>query len=476
MGCESLSAAAVSPGATDNWAEAVAEVISRMLGATPRRLRAVLVLPSDVFLLKQMRTPRVSPAKSRQVLEFAVGQQIPHATGEMVWDTLNSGTYGEENDHLVVAVKTQTVTPLFRVLRDARLELGTVLPSILTLHAAGPISFPVCRPRRLLIEPGTPGTTFLQTEGTRFAVRSLGQVASKSMTPPEATAIVESGDGILRLAQEATRTLLHFNRQNHFETPEQVVLAAGEAWDPEKVSRLGEQLKLAVECPGPVSLAPIPADGIGADGTTFARLLGGAAIGLGRAGLAVNLMPPEICQQESSRKRKPWLVMATLLAASALLPPILLLRLESAAMQRESQELEKALAPLQARSKRLQEQQAQIAALKRESERLQTLRSRRTGWLEFFAAVQARLAAVDDVWLERLQTIAPEGGVPMKLVIRGYLLDRGTIPVAAKMKTLIRELRTIPGVGAVEGESFDGGRPHLLRFELVLVGNATHPL
>lgn len=447
-----------------------------MLGTTPRRARAVLVLPSPVVLLKQMRTPRVSPAKSRRVLEFAVGQQIPHAAGEMVWDALSAGTYGDEHDHLVVAVKTQTVMPLCRAVRDARLELGPVLPSILALHAAGTISLSACRPRRLLIETGTSGTTFLQTDGTRFAVRSLSLVAPKSGTQPDVGAMVEPADGIMRLAQEATRTLLHFNRQNHFETPEQVMLATEAAWNPEKVLRLGEQLKLAVEVPGPAPLAPDPADGIVADGTTFARLLGGAAIGLGRAGLALNLMPPEIGQQERLRKRKPWLVMATLLGSSALLPPIFLLRQESVTLQRESRELEKTLAPLRAQAKRLQEQQVQIAALTRESERLQNLRIRRTGWLEFLAAVQARLAVVGDVWLERLQPIAPEGAVPMRIVVRGYLLDRGTTPVAAKMKTLIRELRTIPGVVAVEEGSFDVGRPHLLRFELALVGDATLPL
>jgi Tfp pilus assembly protein PilN len=301
-------------------------------------------------------------------------------------------------------------------------------------------------------------------------------VVPKAVTPAEASSIAESGDRVVRLAQEATRTLLHLNRQNHFETPEQVMLATEEAWDPETVSRLGEQLKLAIESPGPVSVASTPADEIVLDGPTFARLLGGAAIGLGRTELAVNLIPPEVFQHEQSRKRNPWLVMATLLAASALLPPILLLRWEAAALRRESHKLEQALAPLQARARRLQDLQAQIATLQRESERLQNLRSCRTSWLKLFAAVQERLAAVEDVWLERWQTIAPEGHVPMKLTIHGYILDRGTTPVSARMKTLIKELRTIPGVGAVEEEGFDLGRPHLVRFELVLVGDAAQPL
>jgi len=335
---------------------------------------------------------------------------------------------------------------------------------------------PAGQSRRLLIETGAWGTTFLQTDGERFAVRALGWTQSHAPLATGAVATVGSLDGIVQLAPEATRTLLHFNRQNYFEAPAQIMLASEPRLDSEAKARLGEQLKTRVECIAPTVSTPVGAEDVVANGTALPRLLGGAASGLGRRGPLVNLVPSEIREQEKSRRRKPWLVAATLLAASVLLPPIFHLRAESARRRQQSVELEKILAPLQAREKRMQALQTQLAALKRESERLQVLAGSRTSWLGFLAAVQDRLAIVEDSWLERLQTVAPEGDAPLKLVIHGCMLDRGTPAVAEKMRTLIRELQTIPGVGAVEGARFDSGRSSLFRFELVLVVDATHPL
>jgi Tfp pilus assembly protein PilN len=460
--CESLTVETMPQVASESWPAAAAAVTKKMLGATALRGRAILILPSHAVTYKHMRTPRVSPAKSRQVLEFAVGQSMPHAAGELLWDACSASVQGEEIDHLVIAVKTQTVAPLFRVIQDARLELAGVLPSILALRVAGPMTLPKPRRRRMVIEAEARTATFLQIDEARLAVRSLS--------------LAESGDWVLRLAQEGTRTLLHFNRQNQFESPEQVIVASDESWDSESVSRLSEQLKLPVEQLDFGGLVSIPSHGMAAGGMSYARLLGGAAIALGRAEPTGNLVPEAMREQERLRRRMPWLVAAALVSVTVLLPPIFVLRRDAALRQQENAELQQALAPLLARSKRMQGLQTQIAALRKEGEWLQTLAERRVGWMEFLAGLQARFATVEDVWLERLQTVAPDGEVPMKLVIGGYILDRGTPPVAERMKTLVRELRTIPAVAAVEGERFDASRPHLLRFELVLVISASHPL
>jgi len=457
---ESVTAESLAPATGTNWSAAVAEWVGK-LAAACRGSQVVLVLPPHAVLLKQMRTPRLSPAKSRQVLTFAVGQAWPHAPGELVWDAVGSSMQGEETDHLVVAARLPMLAPIYRAIQDAGLELTAVLPSLLALRAAEATA--ATSSCRLVIEMGERACTFLQIDGERFAVRSL------------APNLAEPGDAVTRLAQEATRTLLHFGRQNQFANPEQVVLAAEETWAPDRVSRLSELVKLPVVCLDP---APGPGSrgGEAEAGMALARMRGGAAIGFGRAGPVVNLIPEAMRERRRMRRRRSWLIAAGLLLVATPLWPIFVLRAESAAKRRDMVEREKALAPFLARSRRLQAHQSEIDRLRRELEWLQELSGRRTAWLGFMADLQARTQAVEDVWLERLHPVDPGGDDPMKLALSGYVLDRGTRPVAEKIKTLVRELRTIPAVATVEGERFDASRPHLLRFELVLVISAEHPL
>jgi hypothetical protein len=459
--CESIASEALSSAAGED-AAGISAVLERMLPAVPRNARVVLIPPPHVILLKQMRTPRVSAAKSRQVLEFAVAQAWPQAAGEMVWDAIGSAIAGEEMDHLVIAAKLSGLVPWCQAIQRARLELSAVVPSILALRAAEAASSRVSR--RLLVEAGARAATFLQADGERFAARSLGTVATGS------------GDEIARLAQEATRTSLHFHRQNGWANPELIVLVAEPEWDESRVARLGEMAKLPVESLRPVREPAVPKGAESVPRATWARMQGGALVASGRHGPAAMLIPETVREQRRRRRKRAWLAAAVVLAATALLPPILTLRRESAVRQRQCETLEKSLAPLLARSQRMQERHREIARLREELELLDAIAQRRTAWFELLGGLQERLSRVGEVWLERMQAVAAENEAPVRIVIDGCLLDRGEPPVAERMKAVVRELRTIPAVAAIEAERFDSSQPHLLRFELVLVISATHPL
>lgn len=140
------------------------------------------------------------------------------------------------------------------------------------------------------------------------------------------------------------------------------------------------------------------------------------------------------------------------------------------------------MAPLRARESRNRTNLEKLAQLRTQVGGLQSVHNRRAGWLKLFTGLQERLVKVEDVWLEKLQTIPPATGVPMKLVISGRMLDK-TNPLAkvspetfTRVKELLAGIVELPSVSAVEGERFDNSQPGILKFDFVLVIDDAHPL
>jgi type IV pilus assembly protein PilM len=144
--------------------------------------------------------------------------------------------------------------------------------------------------------------------------------------------------------------------------------------------------------------------------------------------------------------------------------------------------MEEALTPLRARAARNRENLARLEQLKAQVAQLQSVEDRRAGWLQLFAGLQEWLVKVEDVWLEKLQTIPPAAGAPMKLVVSGRMLDK-TNPLAkvspetfTRVKDLLAGIVDLPSVAAVEGERFDNSQPGILKFDFALVIDPAHPL
>ena len=141
---------------------------------------------------------------------------------------------------------------------------------------------------------------------------------------------------------------------------------------------------------------------------------------------------------------------------------------------------------------------AQIEEARKQVAALQGLVATKANWLDFLADVQARLAKVGDVWLERVQLVQPpaadpavpvtpaaDGAAavpPLKLALTGRLLDVAN-PVSnvspesyERVKKLIASFTGSPFVASVENEHFDNTQPGLLRFDFTLVVNPARPL
>ncbi len=455
----------------ENWLGATSAAL-RSLAAKSGHGPAVMILPPHAVLLKHLKTPRVDPTKRDRIVQFEVAQNIPFAINEVVWDTVVAGEREQEVDLLLAAAKLEVVEPLCLAARSAGFDVRQVVPAALALHAAETLLPSVGRERRLVLSMGARAVTFLQSGGSCFALRSLAMNGAES-----------GEDGALRLAQEARRSILHFQRQNGLEAPTVVRLNGDRAQLPNLAADLGGQLNLPVEWLDVVpairfapSVTPAVAD------AALADLFGAAAIQLQLVMTAMNLLPPAVHRREELRRRRPWLIAAAALAAGSLLPPISHYRRASARAGAEMAAVEKVVAPLQRREASNRSRLNEIAALTRELAQLRVLDERRTGWIRLLADLQEEFTAVEDAWVEGMQPIAPTGDGPMKLSISGRMLDRRN-PLAkvsseseARVKSLLAGIARSPWVATVESERFDSTRPGILKFDFVVVTNSAQPL
>lgn len=492
-------------GSEDHWLEHTKAALTVLRGKIKPAGPVVLVLPAHLVLTKLIKTPRVDPAKREKVIHFEAEQSLPYALADVVWDSTLAGGHDLDLEVLLAAAKLEAVEPLCAAVQAAGFEPGLILPSPLATLAAFRLVHEQSKEPVLILNLGARSTTLLHVEGARFVVRTLalgGQGITQQLAqnqacdPEEAEAIKLSGrSGSLtadametlatRLAQEITRSVLHFRRQSGLEHPARVHLTGGGA----RLAGLGEALAAKLKVPvgrldvlGAVEIGREAArHDVAEHALTLADLAGAAATRLRPGQPVLNLLPPRLRRHENLRRRQPWLVAAAVLAVAALLPPLLHFRAVAAEARDRTDALERALAPLREREARNRANLQQLEELRQQIAQLQGIHDRRTGWLNLMADLQGRLVRVEDVWLERM-SVASTPGAPLKLAVSGRMLDK-TNPLSKvspetfnRVKALLASIVDSPFVAAVEAERFDNGQPGILKFDFVLVADPARPL
>ncbi len=482
----------------DRWLENTAAALRTLHAGRQWAGPVVLVLPAHLTLIKQCRAPRVEPAKRDQVIRFEAAQAIPYALTDVVWDSVISGETEAGQEVMLAVVKRDILEQLGAAVRAAGFTPGRILPSALATLAGFRLAQPRLSQPVLVLNLGARSTTLLQVQGKCFLARTLPiggggitqQLAeNQDCDPDEAERIklsersadlVAEGRETLatRLAQEITRSVMHFGRQSGMANPAHIFLTGGGA----RLAGFSDLLATRLKVPVEHFAAPVGVESGAASALTLTDLVGAASIALQPAQPALDLMIPGLRQQKTGRHRQPWLIAAAVLAVAAVVVPLMHYRQVAVTARAKTVALEEMIAPLRAREARNREKLARLELLKAQLARLQSLHDRRTGWLQLLAGLEERLVKVEDVWLEKLQTIPPAEGSPMKLMVSGRMLDK-TNPLAqvspetfTRVKDLLAGIVDLPAVLAVEGERFDHSQPGVLKFDFALVIDPTHPL
>lgn len=310
------------PGGEADWLEQTRVALAALQTRTGTAGSVGLVLPPHLTLTKLIKTPRVAPAKLGQVLRFEAEQSIPYAPTEVVWDTVVAAGHETELEMLLAAAKREAVEALCGVVQAAGYEPHLVLPSCLATLAAFRLARGTATEPTLVLNLGARSTTLLLVRDERFTVRSLALGTRNIMWKT-----AEQQDHVAleiiatRLAQEITRSALHFRRQGGQEQPVRICLTGGGA----RLSGLGETLAAKLKLPvGQLALSGVleigrglaPEDAAGRD-LPLVDLVGAAATQLRPGQAVLNLLPPPL-RRRANRRRRLWLAGASLALAAAL--------------------------------------------------------------------------------------------------------------------------------------------------------------
>ena len=495
---------ALQAGHENNWLDNTRAALQSLRARVPATGPVVLVLPAHLVLTKLIKTPLIAPVQREKIIRFEAEQSIPYALADIVWDSIVVGERAIDVEVLLTAAKLDAVEPLCAAAQAAGFEPRLILPSPLAALASFRLAQPGQTVSSMVLNLGARSTTLLLVEARRFVVRTLSlggssitqQIAENQDCNAEEAEVIKlsersaslNADAMetlaTRLAQEITRSVLHFHRQSGVEKPARIYLTGGGARLAGLAERLAAKLKVPVdqfEALDSVEIAHGAGDA-GEHALMLADLIGAAATQLLPRQPVLNLLPPRLRRHESLRRRKPWLMAAAVLAVTALILPLVHFRSVTAEAQRKTAAIKRELAPLRERDARNRANLQQLEELKQQVVQLHNLYDRRTGWLNLLANLQDCLVCVEDVWLEKLQVTPAATGASVKLVVSGRMLDK-TNPLSKvspetfnRVKALLASIVDLPFVAAIEGERFDNSQPGILKFDFVLVADPQHLL
>jgi type IV pilus assembly protein PilM len=162
---------------------------------------------------------------------------------------------------------------------------------------------------------------------------------------------------------------------------------------------------------------------------------------------------------------------------------------------------------LRRHSTSLRQTRDEIDRVRKQIEGIKGLVETKSNWIVFFKDLQERLVKVEDVWLEKLEVLRPQGTVQtsalagslfgglsakpaapgsesqtLRLNLAGRLLDKNnplskvSFESQQRVKTLLSSFTESEFIVRLEGEHFDNSQPGVLKFDFVLVVDPKHPL
>ncbi|HEV8542406.1 MAG TPA: pilus assembly protein PilM, partial [Verrucomicrobiae bacterium] len=416
------------------WLENTGTALRSLRRRIKKRGPVTLLLPARLCLTKFIKLPKVEVAQLEKILRFEAAQNIPYALEEVVWGSIAVNETETESEALLAAARRDSLEALCSAVQLAGFEPRIVLPATLaTLSGFRLISGPGAG-SFLGVNLGAQSTTLVLIEKSgRFALRTfalgLDENVTRATERPKSPPPAETREPFsTRLLQEISRSLLHFQWRNGMGKPDGVCLSG----IPAGLSGLSEVLEGKLQAP--VRLADFRAvvdlqknstnSGAEDRGAALVDSIGAAAANFEPKQPAINLLPPLLGERAGSRARRPWLVVAAVLAAMILIPPLVHFRSLRDEALNKNHAIERELAPVRAWDRRNQENLRLLAGMNQDLSLYRDTIARRRSWLRLMSGLQERLGRVEDVWLDKLQLAPAIPGEPMKLLVSGRMLDR----------------------------------------------------
>jgi type IV pilus assembly protein PilM len=296
---------------------------------------------------KFVKLPPVDASKVSQIIQYEAQQNVPFPLAEVVWDYQILGTAASgELEVLLVAVKSEIVEGIFRIVEQAKLKLDLCDASPAALCNAFRYNYPELEDCSMLLDIGAKTSNLLFFEKGKVFSRSinlgantitsdfsteaklkfddaekikiqegfvsLGGAYEEPENPHQAAIAKIARQFMTKLHIQVNQTLQFYRGQQGGSAPQRLYLSGGASIMPYTAQFFAEKLNIPVEYFNPFRNLQIdPAVNL----EELSRVAHGLGeiVGLGLRNLAncpveMNLMPDSTLRWQSFNEKKPYLI------------------------------------------------------------------------------------------------------------------------------------------------------------------------
>ncbi len=401
-----------------------------------------------------VKLPPVDKGKILQMVQYEAEQNVPFPIDEVVWDyqLIGDGSEGEQGA-MIVAIKTDSAAALTNCVQAVGMEPEVVDVAPLAIANCVQISYPDNEGCTMVLDIGARSTNLIFLEEGRVFYRTI-PVAGNTITQEIAKSfevdfheaermkreigfvalggVTASDDEmadklskvirnvVTRLHAEINRSINFYRSQQGGSVPSRVLLTGGSSTISHMDTFFREKLKVDVDYLNPFASVEVgghlDGDKVAEDFYFLSEVIGLAMRKSADCLVEINLMPPDLVQKKTFRKRIPFLAAGAvaIVAGVALLALAAGTQLGEYTKQRDIARKEKGKykAPREAVANEV----AAANAVEKDIDAYAALIRKRTIALKRIDSLRA--AMIDGVWLVAVDPVV-EDGVVTKLDIRG---------------------------------------------------------
>ncbi len=406
-----------------------------------------------------VKLPPVTKDKILQMVRYEAEQNVPFPIEEVVWDyqLIGDSADGEQNA-MIVAVKTESAMALTNCVQAVGMEPEVVDVAPLAIANCVQISYPNLEGCSMVLDIGARSTNLIFLEDGRVFYRTIpvagntitqeiaksfgvdfqeaermkreigfvalgGVYASDDETADKLSKVIRNV--VTRLHAEINRSINFYRSQQGGSVPARVLLTGGSCTISHMDTFFREKLKVDVDYLNPFASVEIGghvnADSVGEDFFCLSEVIGLAMRKAAPCLTEINLMPPDLVQKKTFRKRIPFLVAGS----AAILIGVILMGVSSGArLSSYNEQKDKAKAEkrsYEAPRTAVREEVAAAATIEKDIDSYVKLINRRGVALRRIDSLRA--AMLDGMWLVAAEPARDGSGRVTKLVIhcRGFV-------------------------------------------------------
>lgn len=433
--------------------------LAKAKGIRPAPL-AMTISGQSVFP-RFVKLPAVSKDKLREMVRYEAEQNAPFPVDEIVWDyqLIGESSDGEQNA-MIVAARTENVVSMTSCVAAAGFEPDLVDVAPLSLYNTLRFNYPDLEGCTMALDIGSRSTNLVFVEEGKVFYRSIpvagntitqeiaktlgvsfaeaekikrehgfvalgGNYASEDELADRVSKVIRNV--VTRLHAEVNRSINFYRSQQGGSVPSRVFLTGGSSIVAHMDTFFREKLKVDVDFLNPfvfVSIGgQVNADRVAEDFYELGEVVGLAIRKSHSSFVGINLMPPNLVEKKTFRKKIPYLGIASvaLITASALFWYTGTQR--AAFAEEEAEVAKKAMAKFKTPRAQLEKEQKAYADLVKDIDGYRELISKRGIVARRIADLKASL--VDGMWLVSVQSKTDEDGFITALEITGRgFIDR----------------------------------------------------